>query len=123
MSGEWRQQVEAVCYPRFSCSGDGGALLRWQQIHKPRSWRKLGGPAFPRGQWVAQWTWHQRQVESRAKGGDISKEGLRAAEERDHREGGRDPPLRGCSFSRNLEKIIESCSYLDLVITFTFLQQ
>ena len=61
--------------------------------------------------------------ESRAKGGDISKEGLRAAEERDHREGGRDPPLRGCIFSRNLEKIIESCSYLDLVITFTFLQQ
>ena len=61
--------------------------------------------------------------ESRAKGEDISKEGLRAAEERDHREGGRDPPLRGCNFSRNLEKIIKSCSYLDLVITFTFLQQ
>ena len=39
--------------------------------------------------------------ELRAKGGDISKEGLRAAEERDHREGGRDPPLRGCIFSRN----------------------
>ena len=29
----------------------------------------------------------------------------------------------GVHFSRNLEKIIESCSYLDLVITFTFLQQ
>ena len=67
--------------------------------------------------------WQKQGYFSSRRGGDISKEGLRAAEERDHREGGRDPPLRGCIFSRNLEKIIESCSYLDLVITFTFLQQ
>ena len=54
MSGEWRQREEADCSPRFSCSGDGGALLQWQYIHEPQGWRKLGGPAFPRGQGVAQ---------------------------------------------------------------------
>ena len=63
-----------------------------EETWRPRLPKRSGGSSGIR---------HQRQVESRARGGDISKEGLRAAEERDHREGGRDPPLRGCNFSRN----------------------
>ena len=82
------------CSPRFCCSGDGGALLYWQYLHKPRGCRKLSGPAFFKGQGVAQGPairGGSLEVESRARGGDISKEGLRATEERDHREVGTHP--------------------------------
>ena len=82
------------CSPRFCCSGDGVALLHWQYLHKLRGCSKLSGPAFLKGQGVAQGPvirGGSGEVESRARWGDISKEGLRATEERDHREVGIHP--------------------------------